>query len=135
MDAYYAAHEKFKDHTGAMILLRQGAVTSFSINQKIQGNSSTEDELIGVDDILPQAIQTKHFIKDQGYSVDRKLIKQDNKSAILMETNVRFSSSKITKHIKTRYFLSRTRWIKGILIFNIARNYPPSLKTRCGLTY
>ena len=88
--ASYAAHEAYKGHTGAMMSLRQGAVTSFSIKQNIQGNSSTKDELIGVDETLPQALWTNYFIEAQGYLVDKNLINQDNKSAILIETNGRF---------------------------------------------
>ena len=45
----YAIHDDCKGHTGAIITIGKGAVTRFSINQKIQGKSSTEDEIIGVD--------------------------------------------------------------------------------------
>ena len=37
----------------------KGAVTRFSGNQKIQGKSSTEDEIVGADDSVPQALWTK----------------------------------------------------------------------------
>ena len=93
--------------------LGKGAVTSFSRKQKIQGKSSTEDELIGVDDTLPQALWTKYFIEAQGYTVDHNIIKQDNKSALLLEANGTFSSSKRTKHIKTRYFFVKDKVAQG----------------------
>ena len=96
MDESYADHEDCRGHTGSMMSLRQGAVTSLSRNQKIQGKSSTKDELIGVDDSLPQELWTNYFMKDQGYLVDRNLINQYNNSAILMETNGNLLSLKRT---------------------------------------
>ena len=42
---------------------------------------------------------------EQGYDMDPSLLYQDNMSAILLETNGRASSSKLTKHIKVKYFL------------------------------
>ena len=113
VDASYASHEDCKGHTGAMMSLGSGAIRSFSRKQKLQGKSSTEDELIGVHDTLPEALWTKYFIMAQGYTVDHNIIKQDNKSAILLEKNGRFSSSKRTKHIKTRYFFVKDKVAHG----------------------
>ena len=62
----YASHEYCKVHTEAIILLEKGAVTIFSIKHKIQGKSSTEDNLVVIDDSFPHALWTKYFIKDQG---------------------------------------------------------------------
>ena len=70
MDASYATNEECKGHTRAMMSLRQGGVTIFSRKQKIQGKSSAKDDLIGVDDTLPQALWNKYFIKAHGYFVD-----------------------------------------------------------------
>ena len=93
--------------------LGQGGVTSFSRKQQIQGKISTKCELIAVDEKLPQTLWTNYFIEAQGYSVEINLINQDNKSAILMETNGRFLSSKRTKHIKTRYFFVKDKVDQG----------------------
>ena len=43
-------------------------------------------------------------MEDQGYEVTDTLIYQDNKSAILLENHVKYSSTKRTKHIDIRYF-------------------------------
>jgi len=104
IDAAYAVHEDCKGHTGASMSLGKGATSSGSWKQKIQGRSSTEDELIAVHDMLPQILWSKHFIEALGYSVEHNIVYQDNKSAILLETNGVASSSKRTKHIKSRYF-------------------------------
>ena len=51
---------------------------------------------------------TSIFIEAQGYTVGHTIIYQENKSSILLEVNVKLSSSKYTKHIKTRYFSKKT---------------------------
>ena len=104
IDASYAVHEDCKGHTGAAMTLGKGAATSGSWKQKLQGRSSTENELIGVHDVLPQVLWSRYFIKALGYSVEDNVVFQDNKSAILLETNGMASSSKRTKPIKVRYF-------------------------------
>jgi hypothetical protein len=45
--------------------------------------SSTETELIAIDDALPTVHWTKNFLDDQGYNLDT-IIKEDNHSAILL---------------------------------------------------
>ena len=51
----------------------------------------------------------------QGYHVEDNILYQDNRSAILLETNGKASSSKRTKHIKIRYFFISDRVNKGDL--------------------
>ena len=59
VDASYAIYDDCKGHAGGVITIWKGAVTSFSRRKNIQGKSSTEDELIGGDDAVPQALWTK----------------------------------------------------------------------------
>ena len=51
-----------------------GAITSFSKKQKINAKSSTNAELISLDDALPQILWTRYFIECQEYkhSVSRQ---------------------------------------------------------------
>ncbi|EJK55981.1 hypothetical protein THAOC_24212 [Thalassiosira oceanica] len=93
----------------------QGAQTSISRKHKINTRSSTESELVGADDILPSAIWSKYFIEAQGFTVDRNIMYQDNQSAMLLENNGKFSSSKRTKHINNRYFLIKDKIEQGDL--------------------
>ena len=65
---------------------------------------------MGVDDAMAWILWCKYF-KAQGYTVGQNILYQDNKSTILLATNGRWSSSKRTKHIKSRYFLSKTELI------------------------
>ena len=87
VDASYASHDDCKDHTGAMMSLGKGAVMSFSRKRKLQVKSSTENELIGVDDTLPQVLWSKYFLEAQGQTADHNIINQDNKSETLLERN------------------------------------------------
>ena len=104
IDASYAVHPDMKGHTGAGMTLGKGAVYSRSTKQKINTKSSTESELVGVDDILPQILWTNQFMRAQGWGMKETIVYQDNKSAILLENNGRLSSSSRTKHINTRFF-------------------------------
>ena len=66
--------------------------------------SSTESELIGVYDVLPQVLWTKKFLEEQGWRDSTTVVYQDNTSSILLERNVRRSSTKRMKHMDIRYF-------------------------------
>jgi hypothetical protein len=104
VDASYGVHADMKSHTGGVLSLGKGAVYGTSTRQKLNTKSSTEAELVGVNDVLPQALWTKYFLKEQGYGCDETVIYQDNTSAILLERNGRTSSSKRTRHIHIRYY-------------------------------
>ena len=84
-----------------------------STKQKLNTRSSTESEVVGVDDFMPLILWTKNFLDAQGYSIKHNIIFQDNKSAILLEANGKASSGKRTKHINIRYFFVTDRIQKG----------------------
>ena len=60
---------------------------------------------LAVDDVMPQVLWTYYFLEEQGYKSKNTIIHQDNKSAMLLEKNGKWSSSKRTKHINVRCFL------------------------------
>jgi hypothetical protein len=66
--------------------------------------SSTEAEIVGVDNLLGYILWTRYFMEEQGYDMEPLLLYQDNMSAILLETNGKASSSRRTKHIEVKYF-------------------------------
>ena len=84
-----------------------------STKQKLNTRSSTESELVGVDDMMPSILWTRYFLKAQGYRVSDNVIFQDNRSTMLLERNGKASSSKRTKHINVRYFFITDRISKG----------------------
>jgi hypothetical protein len=75
-----------------------------STKQKLNTRSSTESELVGVNDMMPIILWTHYFLLSQGYGVIENLLLQDNRSSILLEQNGRASSSKHTRHINIQYF-------------------------------
>jgi hypothetical protein len=85
--------------------LGKGAVYSTSTKQKINTKSSTEAELVGVNDAMPLVMWTQNFLEGQGYDVQDNVVYQDNQSAILLENNGRASSGRCTRHINIRFFL------------------------------
>ena len=109
VDASFAVHPDMRSHTGAVMTLGKGAMYSISSRQKLNGRSSTEGELIGVSDAMPQILWTRYFLEAQGYSIKESIVFQDNQSAILLEKNGRASSSKRTRHINIRYFFVSDR--------------------------
>ncbi len=113
VDASYAVHPDMRSHTGGAMTLGKGVVFGTSTRQKLNTKSSTEAELVGVNDVMPQALWTRYFIEAQGYEVTDNVILQDNQSAILLEKNGRASSSKRTRHINIRYFFVADRVARG----------------------
>ena len=70
---------------------------------------------MGVDDICTMVLWTRLFLEAQGYQVERNIIFQDNKSAILLETNGRKSAGKRSKALNVRYFFVTDQIDKGNL--------------------
>ena len=76
------------------MMIGKGSVYSMSSKQKINTRSSTEAELVGVDDAIGMAMWMRMFMQHQGYSIEDNIIYQDNQSAMLLEKNGKKSSGK-----------------------------------------
>jgi hypothetical protein len=109
VDASYAVHLDMKSHTGGAMPLGWGVIYGTSKRHKLNTNSSTKAELVGVDDVMPQVICTLYFLEAQGYKIDDNTLYQDKKISILLETNGRGPSGKRTRHIAVRYFFITDR--------------------------
>jgi hypothetical protein len=96
IDASFAVHHDFRSHTGGAMSYGTGVPISISRKQKLNTKSSTEAELVGVDDATTLILWTKSFLEAQGYHISRNVVHQDNKSTILLERNGKRSSSKRT---------------------------------------
>jgi hypothetical protein len=59
-------HPDFKSHTGAVMTLGKGAMQSITRKQKMNLQSSTEGELVAVDDAATMILWTKLFLEAQG---------------------------------------------------------------------
>ena len=80
-----------------------GCVYSTSSKQKMVARLSTEGELIGVYEVLPQMLWSSYFLEAQGHKIHTKLM-QDNQAAMLLEKNGRMSSTKRTRHVNIRFY-------------------------------
>ena len=104
IDSAHQVHEVCKGHTDGALTLGQGAVISKSSEQKMNTKSSSETELIGVDDLLPTVLWAKYFTETQGYNVEHNIIHQDNKCTLKMLINGKKSCTPRSKHIKAKFF-------------------------------
>ncbi len=106
VDVAFAVHPDFKSHTGVAMKFGggKGSVINLSRKRKLNTRSSTESEVVGVDDALILILWTRLFMEAQGYPIEQNILYQDNKSAILLEENGKKSSSKRTRAINIRYF-------------------------------
>ena len=84
--------------------LGKGSLTSVSTKQKVNARSTTESELVGVDDVISKVLWTKYFIEAQGFEVNFNLVYRDNTSSMKLEENGRASASKRTRHFNIKYF-------------------------------
>lgn len=89
--------------------LGKGCPISGSWRQKLNTKSSTEAELVGVDDCMHVIVWTRNFLTDQGFKIQDNVIFQDNQSAMLLERNGRASSGRRTRHVNIRYFFVADR--------------------------
>ena len=101
VDASFCVHEDFCSHTGGVLKpsLEGGALISGSIRQKLNTRSSTEAELVGADDFMSKIVWTGAFLKMQGLRLQRNILFQDNKSAILLETKGNSLAGKRMQHL------------------------------------
>ena len=110
VDASFATHNfDMKSHTGAFITLGKGAFYYRSSKQKLVTKSSSEAELVGISDALPQIIWFKHSLEAQGYPIMAAHIWEDNQSTTCLAKTGR-SSSERSRHIEIRFI-----WIHDFL--------------------
>ncbi len=70
----YAVHDNCRGHTGAGMRFGKGMALSYSWKQKINTKSSTETELVGVEDLLGYILWACYFMQEQGYDMDPSLL-------------------------------------------------------------
>jgi hypothetical protein len=110
VDVSHGIHDDCKSHTGGMMSWGWGVLLSKCQKQKLNTKSSTESEIVGVSDCLPNVVWARMFLEGQGFAIKENILHQDNQSSIKIETNGKRSSGQKTKHMDNRYF-----WIKDRL--------------------
>ena len=104
VDASFATHPNCHSHTGATLSFGKGSVYLMPSKQKLNTQSSTEAELVAINDVLSMILWTRLFLEAQGHKVTDNILHQDNESTIKLARNGRRSSSKQTRHIEVRYY-------------------------------
>jgi len=117
IDGSYASHDDMRGQSGAVMFAGNCAVLFKSNKQKVNTRSSTKTEFIAIDDVLPTVQWTQKFLLEQGYDLET-LIKEDNRSTILLMKNGKLSSGKRMKHLDVRYFYVKDLLDRGILKIN-----------------
>ena len=94
-------HPDFKNHVSGTVTFKGGKGLTINIlaKQKLNTESSTVAELVGVDCVLPLVSWAPPFLKEQGHEVKENVIVQDNESAILLANDSEASSGKQTQAI------------------------------------
>ena len=87
VDAAYSVCDDCKGHTGGSFILGKGSLHIVSCKQRINSKSSTEAELIAVDECIQHILRIRYFcMLKQGYNeANTVTILQDNQVAILLE--------------------------------------------------
>ena len=104
IDASFAVHKDYRSHTGGTMTLGRGVITSISSKQKVNTRSSTEAELVSVDDVIAKILWAKLFLEAQGFKVKLNIVHRDNTSSMKLEKNGKGSSGKRTRHFHIKYF-------------------------------
>ncbi len=94
VDVSFAVHPNMHSHIGGGLTMGRGFPIVSSTKQKLNTQSSTESELVGVDNMMPIVVWSWYFLMAQGYEVTQNLLLQDNRSSMLLERNGKASSSK-----------------------------------------
>jgi hypothetical protein len=102
VDASFAVHPNMRGYSGGELSLGKGFPIVSSIKHKLNTRSSTETELVGVDDFMPAICWTRYFLEAQGYGVI--------KSAILLEQNGKASSSNERNILQSAISSLQTAW-------------------------
>ena len=104
LDAAFAVHPDYKSHTGAIMTLGKGAIQAISTKQKVNTRSTTESELVSMDDIVSRVVWTRLFLEAQGVNIKENVVKRDNQSTMKLERNGKMSSGKRTRHFNIKFF-------------------------------
>ena len=105
VDGSFGVHWDSKGHTDAMMSIGKGAIVKIARKHKMNVGSSTESELVSIDDVLVMIMWCKYFMESQGYTIESNVLYKDNKSTILLAKNGRMLAGKNSRHIKIGFSL------------------------------
>ncbi len=80
VDASFAVHPDMRGQTGGAMTMGRGFPLDKSTKHRLNTRSSTENEIIAVDDLILQILWVRLFLKAQGFAISKNILYQDNKS-------------------------------------------------------
>ena len=106
VDASFAVHPDCESHGGLVLIMKggKGAILSGSEKQKLNTDSGTVAELVGMHQFSWRIMSALMFLECQGHKAQENVLCQDNKSAILLEKNGCASASKRTRAVNAQHF-------------------------------
>ncbi len=69
VDASFAVHPDIRGHTGGAMTMGRGFPLDKLTKHKLNTRSSTESEIVAVNDLIPQILWMHLFMKAQGFVV------------------------------------------------------------------
>ena len=115
IDGSFAVHQNMRSHTGMVTSMGTGALLSASGKQKINTRSSTEAEIVAVDEGITKPLWLRNLLLAQGQPVDDCILFQDNQASMRLEKNGFASAGKRTKHFEIRYWFTTDLVKRGVL--------------------
>ena len=111
VDASFNIHEDTSGHTGIVGRLFGNTIFVKSMKQRIVTKSSTESELVGLDEATTYVPWLQGLLGELKVEYNKPIVLfQDNKSTIQMASEGR-GTFKRSKHIRNRYF-----WVKQFVV-------------------
>ena len=93
-----------KGHTVECMSCEVDIIHSKSSNQKFNTKSTTESEVVAFSEYVPYKTHMITLFWGQGYTLHKKVLYQNNKSAIIMGNNGINLCTVNSRHISIRYF-------------------------------
>jgi hypothetical protein len=118
VDASYSIHWDSKGHSGVVVSLGGDGCTVMakSVKQKLVARSSTESELIALDDALCYVLWCRKFLEEVGFKqLAPTIIWQDNKSTMLIASKGPGYAGK-TRHVRNRYYFIKQHIDEGDVV-------------------
>lgn len=94
IDTSYAVHVDMQRHTDGLVTIWIGIVHGKSSKQKINSKSSTESEVVGVNEYLSYLLWLCQFLEKQGYPTPPMSLMQDNQSVFRLREDVQHQQHK-----------------------------------------
>ena len=104
VDVSFAVHADMRSHKGGAASFGRRVFMTLSKKQKINFTSTTESEVVGVSNYLPNTVWLLKFLEPQGYKTKKGTLYQDNESTIKLLKFGKNSRSRRTRHFDIRFF-------------------------------